>query len=162
MFKDFIPNMSKEDIANNYQCLHNQLVASARAVKRAHSIDPQYQVGCMMAGACSYPLICSPQDVLKNQIKMQNNFYYCGDVMVRGEYPPFAKRLWKEDNVKLEFTEEDIKDLKEGKVDFFSLSYYSTTCTSADESVAKDGLGNFSLGSKNPYILHIHLGDVLI
>ena len=34
MFKDFIPNMSKEDIANNYQALHNQFVASARAVQR--------------------------------------------------------------------------------------------------------------------------------
>ncbi|MFR3371597.1 MAG: family 1 glycosylhydrolase, partial [Clostridioides difficile] len=46
MFKDFIPNMSKEDIANNYQALHNQFVASARAVQRAHSIDPEYKVGC--------------------------------------------------------------------------------------------------------------------
>lgn len=75
-------NMPKEDIAQNYQSLHNQLVASSRAVKRAHSIDPQYQVGCMMAGACSYPL----------------------------------------------------------------------TCDSADESIDKEGLGNFSFGSKKLYI----------
>ena len=158
MFKDFIPNMSKEDIANNYQALHNQFVASARAVQRAHSIDPEYKVGCMIAGACSYPLTCAPEDVLKNQKKMQDSFYYCGDVMVRGEYPVFAKRLWKEDNVNLEYTEEDIKTLKEGKVDFFSFSYYSTTCTSADKNVAKDGLGNFSLGSKNPYIKYSEWG----
>ena len=158
MFKDFIHNMSKDDIANNYKALHNQFVASARAVQRAHSIDPEYKVGCMIAGACSYPLTCAPEDVLKNQKKMQDSFYYCGDVMVRGEYPVFAKRLWKEDNVNLEYTEEDIKDLKEGKVDFFSFSYYSTTCTSADKKVAKDGLGNFSLGSKNPYIQYSEWG----
>ena len=158
MFKDFIHNMSKDDIANNYKALHNQFVASARAVQRAHSIDPEYKVGCMIAGACSYPLTCAPEDVLKNQKKMQDSFYYCGDVMVRGEYPVFAKRLWKEDNVNLEYTEEDIKDLKEGKVDFFSFSYYSTTCTSADKNVAKDGLGNFSLGSKNPYIQYSEWG----
>ena len=36
MFKDFIHNMSKDDIANNYKALHNQFVASARAVQRAH------------------------------------------------------------------------------------------------------------------------------
>ena len=82
----------RSDIANNYQALHNQLVASARVVKRAHSINPEYKVGCMIAGACSYPLTCAPEDVLKNQKKMQDSFYYCGDVMVRGEYPVFAKR----------------------------------------------------------------------
>lgn len=111
LFKDFIPNMSKEDIANNYQSLHNQVVASARAVNRAHNIEPEYKVGCMIAGACSYPLTCNPEDVLKNQKKMQDSF-----------------------------------------------SYYSSTCTSADTSVAKDGLGNFSLGSKNPYIKYSEWG----
>ncbi len=39
-----------------------------------------------------------------------------------------------------------------------SFSYYPATCTSADESVAKDGLGNFSLGSKKPYIQYSEWG----
>lgn len=66
MFKDFIPNMSKDDIANKYQALHNHFVASARAVQRAHSIYPEYKVGCMIAGACSYPLTCAPEEEIKD------------------------------------------------------------------------------------------------
>ena len=95
--------MSKDDIANNYQALHNQFVASARAVQRAHSINPEYKVGCMnstVAGACSYPLTCAPEDVLKNQKEDAGASFLLLWVMVRGEYPVFAKRLWrKEENV---------------------------------------------------------------
>lgn len=44
--------------------------------------------------------------------------YYCGDVMVRGAYPFFAKRLWDADGVTLDITEQDKSDLLAGKVDF--------------------------------------------
>ena len=54
--------------------------------------------------------------------------YYCGDVMVRGAYPFFAKRLWDADGVTLDITEQDKSDLLAGKVDFYSFSYYSTSC----------------------------------
>lgn len=84
--------------------------------------------------------------------------YYCGDVMVRGAYPFFAKRLWDADGVTLDITEQDKADLLAGKVDFYSFSYYSTSCVTTHKDVAKDGAGNLSLGAKNPYIKYSDWG----
>ena len=78
--------------------------------------------------------------------------YYCGDVMVRGAYPFFAKRLWDADGVTLDITEQDKSDLLAGKVDFYSFSYYSTSCVTTHKNVEMDGAGNLTLGAKNPYI----------
>lgn len=39
-----------------YQAAHHQLVASALATKIAHEVNPQNQVGCMLAGGNFYPL----------------------------------------------------------------------------------------------------------
>lgn len=61
--KDF---MHQVDIPQlRFQGLHHQFVASAKAVKPAHQIDPQYKVGCMQIFATMYPLICAPDDVEK-------------------------------------------------------------------------------------------------
>ncbi len=38
-----------------YQAAHHQLVASALATKIAHEVNPQNQVGCMLAGGNFYP-----------------------------------------------------------------------------------------------------------
>ncbi len=153
MVTQFLPKqmVTKELLDNAYQSLHNQFVASARAVKRAHEIDPDYKVGCMLAGMCSYPLTCDPKDILKNQHGYQNGTYYCGDVMCRGDYPHFAKRIWKENNITLNTEPQDFIDLKEGCVEFYTFSYYSTSCITTHEDAEKSG-GNFSMGAKNPYL----------
>ncbi len=152
MMADFVPNYPKAAMARGLQILHNEFVASARAVKRAHAIDPNYKVGCMIAGTCKYPLTCDPKDMLETQKKWQRCNDYCGDVMVRGGYPAFAKRLWKEYDVELAWGPEDGKDLAEGKVDFYTFSYYSTSCVTTHADVVMDGAGNLSLGAKNPYL----------
>ena len=46
-----------------YQAAHHQLVASALATKIAHEVNPQNQVGCMLAGGNFYPYSCKPEDV---------------------------------------------------------------------------------------------------
>lgn len=157
MIRNFTPNISAEVMKNNYQALHNQFVASARAVKKAHEIDANNQVGCMIAGMCAYPLTCDPKDALLNQKKMRD-FYYCGDVMVRGAYPAYSKAMWKDDHVSLDIPEGDLEELREGKVDFYSFSYYSTTCNTTHEGIDKDGAGNLVMGAKNPYIQYSDWG----
>lgn len=151
---------SKEVYNNHYQALHHQFVASARAVKRAHEINPEYKVGCMIAGICTYPLTCDPLDVLAAQKKREDNIYYCGDVMVRGEYPYYAQRIWKEKDITLDITDEDIKDLKEGTVDIYTFSYYSSNCTTGYD-VEKTDRGNISLGIKNPKLTFSEWGWAL-
>ena len=96
MIKDLIPGYPAENIRQDFQLLHHQYVASARAVKRAHEIDPENVVGCMIGGGPStYPLTCDPKDVLLVQEKLQEGIYYTADVMAKGAYPYFAPRIWK-------------------------------------------------------------------
>ncbi len=62
-----------------YQAAHHQLVASALATKIAHEVNPQNQVGCMLAGGNFYPYSCKPEDVWAALEKDRENlfFYRC-------------------------------------------------------------------------------------
>lgn len=134
-----------------YNALHHQLVASAKAVILAHSIDENYQVGCMIGGMCQHPLTCHPDDIILTQKARQNIFYFCSDVQVRGKYPFYSKRYFKENNIHIQMYEEDLQVLKEGTVDFYTFSYYSTGCVTAKEDVDKT-TGNLIFGAANPYL----------
>ena len=141
-----------------YLQLHNKFVASAKAVKAAHEIDPEMMVGCMIAGGPSvYPLTCDPKDVLKAMQVQQENFY-CSDVQVRGEYGAYAKRMWKEAGINIEVSEEDAKVLKEGKVDFYSYSYYATNVATTHKDAGDKAAGNFVASVKNPYLQYSDWG----
>ena len=53
----FLPGMDAEAKKKTYLALHHQLVASARAVEAiGHRVNPEAQIGCMLAGLCNYPL----------------------------------------------------------------------------------------------------------
>lgn len=133
--------------------LHNQMVASARAVKAAHEIDPDIKVGCMIAGYCTYPYTCDPKDVLLSYKLFQEKFGYCADTMIRGYYPNYAKRIWEDNHVTLEISEEDKKDLMEGKSDFLAYSYYSSNVVTTHENEGESlGAAGASADLKNPYI----------
>lgn len=134
-----------------YQALHHQLVASAKAVKLGHEINKNFKIGCMIAYMCTYPLTCKPEDVLLAQQKDNLSNFLCSDVQVRGAYPGFAKRYFKENNINIVMEEDDEKTLKEGCVDFYTFSYYMSNCISSDPNQEEIG-GNLSMGLKNPYL----------
>lgn len=67
------------------------MVAAAKATKAAHEIDEKISVGCMIAGFCIYPYTCDPKDVLTSYKEFKNKFGYCGDTMIRGDYPSYAQ-----------------------------------------------------------------------
>lgn len=142
---------SWDDPQKRYNALHYQLVASAEAVQMAHRIDPGNQVGCMILGRVAYPYTCKPEDVLKAQQVMRKANYYSADVQVRGAYPSFAKRLWKQEGVSLEVSAEDAETLKKGVVDFVTFSYYSST-TATDNPNVPIAAGNMMRGPANPYL----------
>ena len=134
-----------------FQGLHHQFIASAKAVKLGHEINPDFKIGCMIAYMQNYPYTCHPQDVLKCQKEKEMCNFYCGDVQVRGEYPYFAKRFWKENDIHIKMEPGDEVILKEGTVDFYSFSYYMSNCVSHDPN--KEGTsGNLMGGVKNPYL----------
>jgi len=142
---------SHEHLQTKMRALHHQFLASAKTVRASREIDPEIKVGCMIAGVCNYPLTCNPDDILAAQNAMQMGNFFCGDVQVRGHYPGFAKRYFKENKIDIQCTKEDEALLKSGTVDFYSFSYYSSNCKSAKP--AEDAKqGNMSMGEPNPYL----------
>ncbi|NVN78019.1 family 1 glycosylhydrolase [Enterococcus avium] len=158
MDRFFIKDVSDDLVKAGYIKLHNQLVASAKVVKYAHDHYPQFKMGCMIAGLVTYPLTCDPKDILATQQKVQELFYYPADVQVRGAYPNFAKKVWEKYAINSSLFEKDAETLKQGKVDFFTYSYYSTSCETTHEDVELDGGGNLSMGAKNPYLQYTEWG----
>ncbi len=77
-----------------YQAAHHELVASALATKIAHEINPQNQVGCMLAGGNFYPYSCKPEDVWMALEKDRENLFFI-DVQARGAYPVWAARVFR-------------------------------------------------------------------
>ena len=136
---------------NRFQGLHHQFVASALAVKMAHEIDPNYQVGCMQIMATSYGLTCDPHDQIVNQEQNHLMNWFCSDVQCRGAYPNYIKRYFKENNINIVMEDGDEDILKEGPVDFYTCSYYMSNCQTADKS-KEAGLGNILGGVPNPYL----------
>ncbi|MCR5005687.1 MAG: family 1 glycosylhydrolase [Clostridiales bacterium] len=147
-----------EQRKKNFVSLHNQMVAAARAAKIAHALDPSIKVGAMICGACSYPLTPDPKDVLGNYLQFQHDFGYAGDTMFRGAYPSYAPRIWAENGVSFEISEEDQKDLREGTADFLAFSYYMSSTFTTHEDLTDPVTGNVFSGSGNPYLEYSEWG----
>lgn len=135
-----------------FQALHHQLVASALAVKACHEIIPGAKIGCMIIAAAVYPFSSNPADVLRALQEDQKMNYYCTDVQVRGRYPAFSRRLFKEGGVKLEIADGDLETIAQGRVDYISLSYYMSRTEKAEKSAEEQLNGNMFSGVKNPYL----------
>lgn len=153
-----ISNQENEEIAKplddmqlRFQALHHVLLASGKAVKAAHEINPDFKVGCMIAHITMYPLTCRPEDLLLQQKLDYIINDFCADVQVKGEYPYYALNYFKRNNLKINFDDGDEKILKEGCVDFYSFSYYMSNCVTT-ESGHETTMGNLIGGVKNPYL----------
>ncbi|MGP9418527.1 glycoside hydrolase family 1 protein [Ewingella sp. AOP9-I1-14] len=133
-----------------YQAIHHQLVASARAVKAYHEIVAGGQVGNMLLGGMLYPLSCKPVDVLETQ-QQNRDWLFFGDVQVRGYYPAYMKRFFKQHQIELDITPEDIATLKH-TVDFISFSYYMTGCVTTDPQQNQAARANILNMVPNPHL----------
>ena len=146
---DFINQVDNPQL--RFQGLHHQFVASALAVQLAHKIDSNYQVGCMIVYATSYPLTCNPDDIILNQKHNHIMNYFCSDVQCRGYYPSYMNRYFKEQGIEITVEDGDAEILKNGCVDFYTFSYYMSICQSADPN-ANHASGNIMGGANNPYL----------
>ncbi|SDJ98668.1 6-phospho-beta-glucosidase [Sediminibacillus albus] len=135
-----------------YQAAHHQLVASALAVKAGHEIIPDAKIGCMLAAGMVYPYSSNPDDVFDAMNKDRESFFFI-DVQSRGEYPGFAKRFFRDNNIDLVMEKEDEEILKKHTVDYIGFSYYSSRVTSTDPEVLKNSTGGNVFDSvSNPYL----------
>lgn len=132
-----------------FQAAHYQLVASAKTVKIAHEINPELKVGNMILYNCCYANSADPVDQMMLHDKLLP-IYYFSDVQCRGYYTNTCTAYQKKMQAHFDIEENDLKILKEGTVDFYSFSYYSSLVEGKD--VEKTSHGNLLDGGKNPYL----------
>lgn len=134
-----------------FDAAHHELVASALATKVAKEINPDFQIGCMLAAAKTYANTCHPADVWQSMEKDRQDFFFI-DVQSRGEYPRFALKEIERKGITIPWVAGDKELLKENTVDFISFSYYSSRLTSADPEVNGTTAGNAFASLKNPHL----------
>lgn len=133
-----------------FQASHNELVASAKAVLAARKIDPQLQVGGMLAMVPIYPLTAKPEDQMFAMRAMQYRYFW-GDVHCLGQYPAWLRNYWQEKGYNIKVTAADADILRRGTADFMGISYYMSFTTEA----RKDGKVEFDEHNNlvnNPYL----------
>lgn len=106
-----------------YQAAHYELVASAKAVKLGHQINPDFRIGAMIAMCPIYPYSCDPKDIMAATVAMQRRYWF-SDVHVRGHYPKYLLSYFERKQFDLDMTEADKRALSEGCVDYIGFSYY--------------------------------------
>ena len=133
------------------QAIFHVLLASAKAVKLAHQIDPENKVGMMIAYLLSYYYTCNPDDVFAEMdfSKEIKDFYL--DVQCRGYYPNYKLKEFERKGIELIKEQNDDQILLEGTVDYIAFSYYNSHVVSSAPAGEQTG-GNHIGGIKNPYL----------
>lgn len=145
----FTEKSTKKPEACIHQALHHQLIASALVVKYFHQHAPQNQIGNMICRLQNYPNTCNPADVLATQ--QQTNFNcFPTDIQAKGAYPTSILNYYKKQEIQIDWYPNYEAILKEGVVDFVSISYYHTAVISAEPSKAEP-IGAFIRNLENPY-----------
>ncbi|MGC6767517.1 glycoside hydrolase family 1 protein [Enterococcus sp. LJL128] len=142
------------DKQNLFQAWHNQFVASSKAVKIGHDLNPELKIGCMIIYATTYSLDANPVNQMATLEQNQEFNFFCTDVQVRGEYPAYTNRIFKKygvDAEKLEILEGDLDLLKAYPVDYIGFSYYMSTAVTITEK-SEEVNGNLLGGVKNPFL----------
>ncbi|MFR3685379.1 MAG: 6-phospho-beta-glucosidase [Enterococcus sp.] len=106
-----------------YQAAHYELVASAKAIEIGHKINPNFEIGCMIAMVPIYPYSCSPSDMMAATVAMQRRYWFT-DVHCKGRYPSYMKAYFDRKQFDLDMTPEDEVQLTKGTVDYIGFSYY--------------------------------------
>lgn len=147
-----VADKTDQYIQDCYQAVHHQFVAAALITKRLHEINPKAQMGCMIARFTTYPATCNPDDVLQMMHDDQyDNFFYT-DVMIRGAYPGYMNRFFKENDVAIQWADGDKELLATHTADYLAFSYYMSNISSANPNDLDQTDANLKKGLKNPYL----------
>ena len=144
-----VPRKSPQIIAD---ATKNIFIASAKAVKILHDIDPDNLVGNHVAYGATYPHTCNPSDVIcAKQAMHERHFHF--DVQARGYYPSYKIKEYEREKINFYLTEDEKKLLKENTVDYLSFSYYNSNTVSSNITLMGEQYGNMSFnGMKNEYL----------
>jgi hypothetical protein len=106
----------------------------------------------------TYPETCNPDDMLGSQ-RTQRLHSFFSDVMLKGRYPGYIKRIWAENDVHLDIQPGDMELIAANTNDYFAFSYYRSSVYSTRAlaekapSVNGGGLTSGAVGVvSNPYL----------
>ncbi|WP_449621121.1 6-phospho-beta-glucosidase [Robertmurraya sp. Marseille-Q9965] len=133
-----------------YQAALYELIASAKVVKLGREINPDFQIGCMMAYVPIYPYSCHPEDMMESVVAMRNRWFF-SDIHARGEIPSYILKYWERQGYDIEYTEEDEAVLKEGTIDYIGFSYYMSGVVSS-RKIEGSRSGEFKHIVRNPHV----------
>lgn len=134
-----------------YQVLHHQFVASAKVVRLGHEINPELQIGCMIAMVPLYPWSCHPDDVMLAQEAMRERYLF-GDVHMRGYYPSYILNEWARKGYHIEMHSDDQHILQQGCADYIGLSYYMSNAVQANAEGSGSAVSGFEGSVPNPHV----------
>jgi len=120
------------------QAVHHELVASALVVEKGHRINPDFQIGCMLAMVPVYPASSDPADVMAAEEAMRTDKFYFADVHCRGRYPAYARAMWAREGNAPVMEPGDEEILAAGTVDYLGLSYYMSRAVNSDGKEVKN------------------------
>lgn len=109
-----------------FQAVHHGLVASALATRIAHEVLRGSQVGCLVIAP---PIYSRAPDPTGADAAMEHGHpsLLRSDVRIRGAYPGYALRYFRENGIELDITTGD-REVLTNTVDFVALNY-STSAT---------------------------------
>ena len=120
--------------AAKYQAVHHEFVASAGIVKAARELDPALKVGMMLADQLTYAKTCDPQNVKIAIEKNRMKDFFFADVQLRGEYPVYALRYFKERNINIQMEDGDEEVIRNNTMEFLAISYYYSRVVDSDKN----------------------------
>lgn len=130
-------------------CSYHMTLASVKAVKLGHEINPDFQIGCVFGLTPVYAWSCNPEDSIKAFHAMDKDWYQV-DAMTKGEFPEFKLETYLQRGVNLEISADDKEAFRDGKIDFIGVNYYGSAVESAKGAEKEDS--NFFGGQSNPYL----------
>ncbi|MDM8292669.1 glycoside hydrolase family 1 protein [Faecalicoccus pleomorphus] len=133
--------------AAKWQAVHNKMVTAAKIVSLGREISKDFRFGSMLADFIVNPETCEPKDIVFATEKNQMTMFLYADVQFFGEYPGYALRYFKENNICIQSDKNELKVLKENTMDFLAISYYNSNVVSAKENSMKIGDSKI-----NPYL----------
>ena len=146
---------------------YNMTLASMRACKEIHGIDPCAKVGCVFGITPMYAATCKPADAFAAFKAMDRDFYQI-DAMCTGRFPAYKLREYERCGIELDVREEDAAVFAADRLDWIGMNYYATETIAAapdaagdpdaaggPDAVGGEGAGASSAffgGQRNPYL----------
>lgn len=137
-----------EDLdAKKLQGVHNKFVLCAKIARLGRELDPSARFGAMLADFLLNPLTCKPEDVIMATQKNQMTMYFYADVQLRGHYPGYALRYFRDNGMDVEVRPGELELIADNTMDFLAISYYNSNVVSAEKNTM--AIGDYIV---NPYL----------